>query len=120
MASATKHSALLLLFALLADSPPACATSTLTFTGGTYQIQVVVSDTSDEVSDLRLYDGGHVVLVAAREDLAGAGYNPKAHTLSLLVPAKGNLPKLVLVAQGRRATMEYGAKRAKLRCDWSR
>ena len=112
-----KHSALLLLLALLADSPPACATPTLTFTGGNYEIQVGISDTSDEISDLRLYDGDHVVLVAAREDLAEARYNPAGHTLSLVVPAKGNVPKLVLVAHGKKATMEYGAKRVKLSCD---
>ncbi len=115
-----KHLPLFLLLALLAGSPPAYATSTLTFTGGNYEIQIVVSDTSDEISALRLYDGSGLVLAAERKDLEKTRYDPAQQTLSLVVPANDNRPRLVVVAHGRKGAMTYGTKRVKLWCDWSR
>ena len=109
-----------LLFAGLFTSHVAHATSTLSFTGGKFEIEIVISDTSNEIANVRLYDGNSLVLVAEAKDLEAARCDPEKRTLSLIMPAKGHAPRLTLVARGRKGRMIYGTRSVRLRCDWSR
>ncbi len=116
-----KHIAsLFLVFAGLAINQPAYATSTLSFAGDSFEIQIVISDTRDEIAGFRLYEANRLLLAAEPTELAEARFDPKKQTIDLVLPAKDNTPKLVLAVRGKNATMFFGRKRVKLRGDWLR
>jgi hypothetical protein len=115
-----KRVALLLAVVCGVVSQWANATSTLSFTGGDFEVQVVISDTNDSLSNLRIYEGDRLVFDAATELLNTARFDPKKQAITLNVSSQGRAPKIVLRVRGTSGTLTLGTKRVRLSGDWLR
>lgn len=109
----------LLVLAGLAWVKIALATSTLSFANARFAVQIVVTS-NDTISDFRLYDERENGLVCSANlnDLEDVHYDPAKKTLRLVFPACNGTPGVALVVRGKKATLTYRGKRAKLKGDW--
>jgi len=101
-------------------SRTAYATSTLSFAGDDCEVQIVVSDTKDEIVGFRVYEGDNLLRAAEPGELAASRYHydPKRQTIDLVLSARGKAPKIVLNVRGESAIITIGSKRLQLRGDW--
>lgn len=102
---------------LLAAAQLALATSTLSFSNDTYEVQLLVNS-RDEITDFRLYGGAGLIRMAGWEDFRDLYYDPAKQTLRLVVPASGGAPRVALDVRGKKAILTLSARRIKLKGDW--
>lgn len=105
------------LLTLFAAAQLALATSTLSFSNDTYEVQLLVNS-RDEITDFRLYGDAGLIRMAGREDFQDLHYDPARQTLRLVVPAGGGAPRVALEVRGKKAILTLGARRIKLKGDW--
>jgi hypothetical protein len=114
-----KH--LLILFLLLIAASICHATSNITFSGGGYEISVLLSDEDCKVVGLNVSgDNGSIISIETK-DLAAfskAESDCKKKTMHLVVPATKSHPYFELKSTSKNGHMTLGEKKVKVSADW--
>jgi hypothetical protein len=114
-----KH--LLILFLLLSASSICYATSNVTFSGGGYDMSVLLSDEDCQVVGLNVSgDNPDIISVTANELAAfsKAESDCKKRTIHLVVPATKSHPYFELKSTSPRSHVTVGEKKVKVSPDW--
>ncbi len=114
-----KH--LLILFLLLMAASICRATSSITFSGGGYEISVLLTDEDCKVVGLNV--GGHnpnIISIGANELTAfsKAESDCKKKTIHLVVPATKSHPHFELKSTSKKGHMTLGDKKVNVSPDW--
>jgi hypothetical protein len=97
------------------------ATSSITFSGGGYEISVVLSDEDCKVVGLNVSgDNPNIISISANELTAfsKAESDCKKKTIYLVVPATKSHPYFELKSTSKRGQMTFGEKKVTLSPDW--
>jgi hypothetical protein len=114
-----KH--LLILFLLLIAASICYATSTITFSGGGYDISVLLSDEDCQVVGLNVSgEDPNTISIGANELTAfsKAESDCKKKTIHLVVPATKSHPHFELKSSSKRGHMTLGEKKVNVSADW--
>ena len=114
-----KH--LVILFILLIAASICNATSNIIFSGGGYEISVLLSDEDCKVVGLIVSgDNPNVISISANELTAfsKAESDCKKKTIHLVVPGTKSHPYFELKGTSKRGHMTLGEKKVKLSPDW--
>jgi hypothetical protein len=114
-----KH--LLTLFLLLIAASICHATSNITFSGGGYDISVLLSDGHCKVVGLNVSgDNPNIISIGANEFTAfsKAESDCKKKTIHLVVPATKSHPHFELKSTSKRGHMTLGEKKVNVSPDW--
>ena len=114
-----KH--LAILFLLLIAAPICDATSNLTFSGGGYDISVLLSDEDCQVVGLNVSgDNPNIISIGANEltALSKAESDCKRKTIHLVVPEAKAHPYFELKSTSKRGHMTLGQKKVNVSADW--
>jgi hypothetical protein len=112
---------LLILFLLLTAASICHATSNITFSGGGYEISVLLSDEDCKVVGLNVSgDNPNIISIGANELAAfsKAESDCKKETNHLVVPATKSHPHFELKSTSKRGHITLGEKKLKLSPDW--
>src|SRR5215211_4438342 len=110
-----KH--LLILFLLLIAASICYATSNITFSGGGYEISVLLSDEDCKVVGLNVSgDNPNIISIGANEltALTKAEFDCKKKTIHLVVPATKSHPYFELKGNSNKGQMTLGDKKVKV------
>jgi len=116
---------ILAILAFVLVAVPSTATSTLVFSGGGYEILVVVSDSSPE-EIVTVYFGGPMQtepIVLTPHQLSTGSVDCDRQKLALIVKSTGDksdLPAFRLRAHHKTARLYIAGSTIQLTCDWSR
>ena len=111
----------LILFLLLIAGSICHATSNITFSGGGYDISVLLSDEDCKVVGLNVSgDNPNIISVGANEltALIKAESDCKKKTIHLVVPATKSHPYFELKGNSKKGQMTLGQKKVKISPDW--
>jgi hypothetical protein len=114
-----KH--LLVLFLVLIAASICHATSSITFSGGGYEISVVLSDEDCKVVGLNVSgDNPNIISIGANELTAfsKAESDCKKKTIHLVVPETKSHPYFELKSTSKKGQMTLGEKKVTLSPDW--
>ena len=114
-----KH--LFILFLLLIAASICYATSNITFSGGGFEISVLLSDEDCKVVGLNVSgDNPNIISVGANELLAfsKAESDCKKKTIHLVVPATESQPYFELKSTSKKGHLTLGEKKVKVSPDW--
>ena len=114
-----KH--LLILFLPLIAASTCHATSNITFSGGGYEISVLLSDEDCKVVRLNVSgDNPNIISISANELTAfsKAESDCKKKTIHLVVPATKSHPHFELNSTSKRGHMTLGEKKVNVSADW--
>ena len=114
-----KH--LLILFLLLIAASICYATSNITFSGGGYEISVLLSDKDCKVVGLNVNgDNPNIISIGANELTAfsKAESDCKKKTIHLVMPATKSHPYFELKSTSKRGYMTLGEKKVNVSADW--
>ena len=114
-----KH--LLVLFLLLIAASICHATSNITFSGGGYDISVLLSDEDCQVVGLNVNgDNPNIISIGANELTAFSKVESdcKNKTIHLVVPATKSHPYFELKSTSKRGHMTLGEKKANGSAEW--
>ena len=114
-----KH--LLILFLLLTTASICRATSNLTFSGGGYDISVLLSNEDCKVVGLNVSgDNPNIISIGANELTAfsKAASDCKKKTIHLVVPATKSHPYFELKSTSKSGHMTLGEKKVNVSPDW--
>jgi hypothetical protein len=114
-----KH--LLILFLLLIAAPICHATSNITFSGGGYEISVLLSDEDCKVVGLNVSgDNPNMISISADELTAFSktDCDCKKKTIHLVVPATKSHPYFELKSTSKKGHMALGEKKVNVSPDW--
>jgi hypothetical protein len=114
-----KH--LLILFLLLIAASICFATSNITFSGGGYEISVLLSDEDCKVVGLNVSgDNPNIISIGVNELTAfsKAESDCKKKTINLVVPATKSRPHFELKSTSKRDHMTFGEKKVNVSADW--
>jgi hypothetical protein len=114
-----KH--LLILFLLLIAASICHATSSVTFSGGGYEISVLLSDEDCKVVGLNVSgDNPNIISISANELTAfsKAESDCKKKTIHLVVRATKSHPHFELKSTSKRGHMTFGEKKVNASADW--
>jgi hypothetical protein len=114
-----KH--LLILFLLLIAASICHATSNLTFSGGGYDISVLLSDEDCKVVALNVSSDNGSIISIETKDLAAfskAESDCKKKTIHLVVPATKSHPYFELKSASKNGHITVGEKKVKVSPDW--
>ena len=114
-----KH--LLVIFLLLITESICHATSNITFSGGGYEVSVLLSDEDCKVVGLNVSgDNPNIISISANELTAfsKAESDCKKKTIHLVVPAAKSHPYFELKSTSKRGRMTLGEKKANVSADW--
>ena len=114
-----KH--LLTLFFLLIAASICHATSSVTFSGGGYDISVLLSDENCKVVGLNISgDNPNIISVGANELMAfsKAESDCKKKTIHLVVPETKSHPYFELKSTSKRGDITLGEKKVNVAPDW--
>jgi hypothetical protein len=102
--------------------PTICsATSNVTFSGGGYEVSVLLSDEDCKVAGLRVSgDNPNIISIDANELTAfsKAESDCKKKTIHLVVPATKSRPYFELKSTSKNALLTLGKKKVKMSPDW--
>ena len=114
-----KH--LLILFLLLIAASICYATSNITFSGGGYEISVLLSDEDCKAVGLNVSgDNPNIISIGANELTAfsKAESDCKKKTIHLVVPATKSHPYFELKSTSKRGHITLGEKKVNVSPDW--
>ena len=114
-----KH--LLIPFLLLTAASMCHATSNITFSGGGYDISVLLSDEGCKVVGLNVSgDNPNIISIGANELTAfsKAESDCKKKTIHLVVPATKSHPHFELKSTSKKGHMTLGEKKINVSADW--
>jgi len=114
-----KH--LLILFLLLIAASICYATSNITFSGGGYEISVLLSDEDCKVVGLNVSgDNPNIISIGVNElaTFSKAESDCKKKTIHLVVPATKSHPYFELKSTSKRGHMTVGKKKVNVSADW--
>jgi hypothetical protein len=114
-----KH--LLIIFLLLIATSICQATSNITFSGGGYEISVLLSDEGCKVVGLNVSgDNPNIISIGANELTAfsKADSDCKKKTIHLMVPETKSHPHFELKSTSKRGQMTLGEKKVHVSPDW--
>jgi hypothetical protein len=111
----------LTLFILFIAVPICHATSNITFSGGGYEISVLLSDEDCKVVGLSVSgDNPNIISISTNELTAfsKAESDCKKKTIHLIVPATKSQPYFELKSTGKDGRLTLGEKKVKVSPDW--
>lgn len=114
-----KH--LLILFLLLIAASICHATSNITFSGGGYQISVLLSDEDCKVVGLNVSADNPNIISISTNDLTAfskAESDCKKKTIHLVVPETKSHPYFELKSTSKKGHLTLGEKKVKVSPDW--
>ena len=114
-----KH--LLILFLLLITASMCYATSNITFSGGGYEISVLLSDEDCKVVGLNVSGDNPNIISISTGDLTAfskAESDCKRKTIHLVVPATKSHPNFESKSTSKRGHMTLGDKKVTVSPDW--
>lgn len=114
-----KH--LLILFLFLSVASICHATSTITFSGGGYEISVLLSDEDCKVVGLNVSGDIPNIISIVTNDLAAfskADCDCKKKTIHLVVPETKSHPYFELKSTSKKGQMTFGEKKVPVSPDW--
>ena len=114
-----KH--LLILFLFLSVASICHATSNITFSGGGYEISVLLSDEDCKIVGLNVGgDNPNIISIGANELTAfsKAESDCKKKTIHLVVPATKSHPHFELKSTSKKGQMTLGEKKVHVSPDW--
>jgi len=114
-----KHS--FILFLLLIAASLCHATSNITFSGGGYDVSVLLSDEDCKVVGLNVSGDTGSIISIETTDLAAfskSQSNCKKKTIHLVVPATKSHPHFELKSTSKNGHLTLGEKRVKVSPDW--
>ena len=114
-----KH--LFILFLLLIAASICYATSNITFSGGGFEISVLLSDEDCKVVGLNVSGDNGSILSIETNDLAAfskAESDCKKKTIHLVVPATESQPYFELKSTSKRGHITLGEKKVNVAPDW--
>ena len=114
-----KH--LLVIFLLLIAAPICHATSNVVFSGGGYEVSVLLSDEDCKVLGLNVSgDNPNIISIGANELTAfsKAESDCKKKTIHLVVPAAKSRPHFELKSTSEKGHMTLGEKKVNVSTDW--
>ena len=112
---------LLVLFFLLSAASICHATSNITFSGGGYEVSVLLSDEDCKVVGLNVTgDNPNIISIGANELTAfsKAESDCKKKTIHLVVPETTSHPYFELKSTSKRSHITVGEKKVKVSPDW--
>jgi hypothetical protein len=114
-----KH--LLIVFLLVTGAPICHAASNITFSGGGYEISVLLSDEDCKVVGLNVSgDNPNIISISTNELTAfsKAESDCKKKTIHLVVPGTKSHPHFELKSTSKRGHMTLGEKKVNVSADW--
>jgi hypothetical protein len=111
----------LILFLVLIAASICHATSTITFSGGGYDISVLLRDEDCKVAGLNVSrDSGSIISIETNELAAfsKAKADCKKKTIHLVVPATKSQPYFELKSTSKNGHLTLGEKKVKVSPDW--
>jgi hypothetical protein len=114
-----KH--LLILFLLLVAASICYATSSITFSGGGYEISVLLSDEDCKVVGLNVSGDNPNIISIETKDLAAfskAECDCKKKTIHLVLPTTKSHPYFELKSTSKNSHLTLGDKKVKVSPDW--
>jgi len=109
----------ILLFYLLFHVSLVWATSTISFEGGEYVIEVVVSDTKNSVANVRIFRGEVLLLSVEGKELRKVSCSLEKQTLHFIIPAENSRHIIELKADGDLGTLILEGEKIPLKSDWT-
>jgi hypothetical protein len=111
----------LILFLLQITASICHATSNVTFSGGGYEVSVLLSDEDCKVVGLNVSGDNPNIISIETKDLAAfskADCDCKKKTIHLVVPAAKSHPHFELKSTSKRGHMTLGEKKVNVSADW--